>query len=679
MPFDAVDAKLAIPACQRAQAAIPTDMRMQFNLGRALQAGGELVQARQAYQVAADAGLAIAKVNLGSMLEAGEGGPADPRTAMALFEQAAVQGFPHGQFVLADRLMAGRHGPADLTRASSLLESASAAGHLDAARAAIKLIHDRPITNPGDLEQVALHLRRLSDTGDAESSEKLGSLLNEGLISPSAPDEERLRSRSAFEAGRPRAGLLYGGIVISEKPDDPPTKQAAARIFAQSLDIARKAAVHSPFASLELQKSLVQALLRTGFGPPTEIINPQDWNQILDDFGAKDDTSVIFRLRCGDKPETQLISAWSWSRPLPQIDYEMTRLEQSRGCVFPKGLRLAARDLYRSAKASEIHWPYIFRLLEPDPTAWIASANSLFAKAAVDALATLNPSASTQREALVSAVLNATDRWQQQLGDNMPSDATGTDKVIRNALSTRRVFGVACMAQELEAARDPHSVYLAFLATSIKGYAAFVEARRPEDIVRTATEFMTNLGLQSVRLRCIYPRLPDSAQTVLDRSRTERNPYRRTEDCTKMIRTIMEARRKQGIIEMVTEEGCFLMAVEAKTEQQFQAALAALPKNRSNGFHTIPGPFVRATAWCGEAQRTYRTQLDAVAKASEEAPKTNAAQCPLILSYFETIEAGEKALSVYCHAQDATTFRADLRRWRQNVQPTLKLCRGNAR
>jgi TPR repeat protein len=93
VPFEQVDAHAAIEACRVALAGRPDDVRLAFQLARALQKDGgaeALTEAARLYRLAADQGHATAQTNLGTFYENGRGGlPKDDREAGRLYRLAA--------------------------------------------------------------------------------------------------------------------------------------------------------------------------------------------------------------------------------------------------------------------------------------------------------------------------------------------------------------------------------------------------------------------------------------------------------------------------------------------------------------------------------------------------------------------------------------------------------------
>ena len=76
--------------------------------GMAAYAAGDYAGARRDFALLADRGSAIAETMLGAMAADGQGGAADPATAVSYWYRAANRGYAPGQLALARALAAGR-------------------------------------------------------------------------------------------------------------------------------------------------------------------------------------------------------------------------------------------------------------------------------------------------------------------------------------------------------------------------------------------------------------------------------------------------------------------------------------------------------------------------------------------------------------------------------------------
>jgi TPR repeat protein len=132
VPFEQVDAPAAIEACRAALANRPDDVRMSFQLARALQKDGgaeALTEAVHLYRFAADQGHVVAQYNLGVFYANGRGGvPKNDEEAARLYKLAADQGVSIAQVDLGHLYEGGRGGlPKDEQEAARLYKLATLA------------------------------------------------------------------------------------------------------------------------------------------------------------------------------------------------------------------------------------------------------------------------------------------------------------------------------------------------------------------------------------------------------------------------------------------------------------------------------------------------------------------------------------------------------------------------
>jgi hypothetical protein len=92
VPFEMIDVAAAIDSCRTAVAEFPTQTRQLFQLGRALERGGRISEAKAAYERAASFQYAAALNNLGEIYRDGKGVDRDRGRARNLFEAARLGG-----------------------------------------------------------------------------------------------------------------------------------------------------------------------------------------------------------------------------------------------------------------------------------------------------------------------------------------------------------------------------------------------------------------------------------------------------------------------------------------------------------------------------------------------------------------------------------------------------------
>jgi uncharacterized protein len=129
--FEKVDGKVAVPACEAALAAEPENIRLLYQMGRALQASQNDDRARTFYEKAAAQGHLGAQYNLAVFYASGRGGlPKDDEEAARLLKLGADLGFAPSQYSLSSFYANGRGGlPKNDEDAVPLLKLAADQGY----------------------------------------------------------------------------------------------------------------------------------------------------------------------------------------------------------------------------------------------------------------------------------------------------------------------------------------------------------------------------------------------------------------------------------------------------------------------------------------------------------------------------------------------------------------------
>ncbi len=203
IPFQRIDAARAIPACLAALVTSPSDPQIQFELGRALHAGGSLNAARFAYLLAATRGHALAENNLAGLA-------GDLSEARALYERAAAKGLPIAQRELGLLLATGMTERERV--AQNALRVAAEGGEATAAFKRATFLRSRN-TSDSDVATGFGFIRTASANGDVIATRELGGfyLLGRGGIERDPAEAARL-FRSAAERGDMRAQINLGAL-----------------------------------------------------------------------------------------------------------------------------------------------------------------------------------------------------------------------------------------------------------------------------------------------------------------------------------------------------------------------------------------------------------------------------------------------------------------------------------
>lgn len=161
----------ARPACAKAMADAPGEVRFVAFAARAADKGGDQRTAAQLYRAAADEGYPLAQTNLGVMFEQGQGGLAkSDREAERLYRLAADQGFPAAQASLANFYALGRGGlRRDDREAVRLFRLAADSGNAQAQNNLGKLYAEGRGGLPRNLDEAARWWRLAADGGVEEA------------------------------------------------------------------------------------------------------------------------------------------------------------------------------------------------------------------------------------------------------------------------------------------------------------------------------------------------------------------------------------------------------------------------------------------------------------------------------------------------------------------------------
>lgn len=205
VPSSAMDPSTAAVACQTAVDLMPEVPRLAYNLGRALLASGNSVEAYAPLKSASDAGYGVASWLIGEMHAKGQGFPVDAAKAEVFRAKAGSQGFtpPVDPAVKAEEdyrlgmelqkfdTYGFRNADlAELQMAETYLAAAAEANHPGARQALVDL---RLSGEPFDEKAAFDDLIAFAETGDPWAQTTLADRL---IVSRSAPMRSSTRHRS---------------------------------------------------------------------------------------------------------------------------------------------------------------------------------------------------------------------------------------------------------------------------------------------------------------------------------------------------------------------------------------------------------------------------------------------------------------------------------------------------
>ncbi|WP_175528914.1 tetratricopeptide repeat protein [Granulicella pectinivorans] len=264
--FDQINPAVAVPACEAAVSANPGVARLQFELGRALEAAKRLGEARAAYERAAAKDFALAEANLATLYRLGEGVPKDYVKSMAWYRKAADQGLASaqvnvghlyyegdgvaknyaeamkwyrraadqgdqdGQAKLGEMYFNGRGVQKDPSQAFDWFRKAAEQGNVDS-QSMLGWMYWEGIGVPKDNAQAASWFRKAADQGDADAQTALGAMYVDGEGVPKDNGKAEFWYRKAAAQGNTVAQSKLKGLAnlaqVNQETAAQETRQAA--------------------------------------------------------------------------------------------------------------------------------------------------------------------------------------------------------------------------------------------------------------------------------------------------------------------------------------------------------------------------------------------------------------------------------------------------------------------
>jgi TPR repeat protein len=284
----AIDAKAALPACLAATKAAPTDRRVLFQLGRALEAARQDDKARSAYRLASDLGHLPAATSLAVLLERGRGGSADTSEARKLYEKSAAGGYAPGMSAMGRVLKEGIGGAKD--------EEAGRRWMRDSIMAFVKVFPN----SSGRLQQRRLHEMNAAG-GDASAMTYLGVKLERGEDGPKDLAAAERWYRHAAEAGNAE-GMFYLAVLL-EDGRGVPRDEAQARLWYE----------RSAAGGLHEAMNNLGSLHVNGRGGPKDEAQALRWFEKAAAMGnamAMNKLGILHELGMGTRPDSATALRW---------------------------------------------------------------------------------------------------------------------------------------------------------------------------------------------------------------------------------------------------------------------------------------------------------------------------------------------------------------------------------
>jgi uncharacterized protein len=191
-----VDWTRALPACQAAVEANPSDPHLQYLLGTSYDGVKNYIEAARHYTIAANAGHADAECALGYLVVTGKGALKDSQRAFDLFNKAAMGGSPCGMGNLGSMYSNGFFVKEDDAKALEWYGKSIEAGS-SFALGQLAVMYYAGKGTPVDYNTAAQYFQQGADMDEGYSLKALAFMYEHGLLGnpdPAKASELRLRA-----------------------------------------------------------------------------------------------------------------------------------------------------------------------------------------------------------------------------------------------------------------------------------------------------------------------------------------------------------------------------------------------------------------------------------------------------------------------------------------------------
>jgi|GEM_PF-5269679 len=223
-----VDPKVAVPACEAAAKAAPTDPRVAFQLGRAYLAAKAYESALAVFEKADGLGYVLAANNLAAMYSRGLGVPVDKAHAVVLLQKAAEGGIPLAMYNLAVNYRDGTGIANDLTQARRWFAKAAERRDPDGMNDLGAMLHNGQ-GGPKNLVEARQWFERSARAGNGKAMNNLGAMLYLGDGGPRDLAQARHWYEKSAMAGTVEAMNIFGKML--DNGEGGPKDLAAARLW----------------------------------------------------------------------------------------------------------------------------------------------------------------------------------------------------------------------------------------------------------------------------------------------------------------------------------------------------------------------------------------------------------------------------------------------------------------
>ncbi len=203
------DAEAAVKACRQAVAAEPDNLRLTYQLARALHAADNHSEAFRLYKAASASGHIAAFYSLGLAYELGIGVPSDVDEAIRWYRKAADAGNAHAMNEIGSLYVQARGVQRDYQEALRWFHKAAEKG-LAVALGNLGFMYEHGNGVSRDTRKAARLYRQAAEKGDVNALASLGNFYARGHGVPRDSAEAIRLFRAAIEKGSPRAMVSLG-------------------------------------------------------------------------------------------------------------------------------------------------------------------------------------------------------------------------------------------------------------------------------------------------------------------------------------------------------------------------------------------------------------------------------------------------------------------------------------
>jgi uncharacterized protein len=240
VPFEKIDPKVAIPACEEAVRKYPNSARLVFELGRSYSRNGDYGPALGRFQLAAAQGYPPALNSIGTVYFDGFGVPKDDGKAVIWFRRAAEQGNIGGQLNLGLSYENGRGVPQDYVAALKWYRKAADQGSV-LAQDSVGYFYAKGLGVKRDDAEAVAWLRKAAVQGMGGAQYNLGTMYEQGLGVPQDQSQALAWYRKSADQGNERAKKKVVALDAEEK--------ANAAGLRRMTRLRMQAAMSCPFSS----------------------------------------------------------------------------------------------------------------------------------------------------------------------------------------------------------------------------------------------------------------------------------------------------------------------------------------------------------------------------------------------------------------------------------------------